>query len=232
MGLLNVFFSPEKVFAAQAEKPQWLLPLIATVIVILIVTVAVGQLFDMGAYAREMLESNEFIAQRLTPEQIEQQAEAAGSTAAKIRNAIVAPLTNCLGVVIVAGILFGLTAIVDAGTTFKKVLAVAGHSAFAYAVVSGFGGVLVLLIMGDTSGADIQNLVKLNPTLFLDKTTASKALYSLAASFDLLSFWQFFLLGLGLSKVSAKLSLGKALGLVAVPWAVWILGKMGIAMIF
>jgi ABC-type multidrug transport system fused ATPase/permease subunit len=232
VGLVTVFFSPEKLFAEQAEKPKWVLPLIASMIVVLIVSVAIGQLFDMGAYVREKMESNPFVAQRLTPQQIEEAAQQANSQSAKIRSAVIAPLVNGAGILIVAGILVGLAMIVDAGTTFKKVLAVAAHSAFAYGVVSGFGGVLVLLIMGDTTGVDIQNIVKLNPTLFLDPTETSKWLYSIATSLDLLSFWQFFLLGLGLSKVSAKLPLGKALGLVAVPWVVWILIKMAIAIVF
>lgn len=232
MGLLNVFFSPEKLFAEQAEKPSWVLPLIASVIITAIVVASVGQLFDAGAYVREQIESNAFLAQRLTPEQIEQQVQNATSPAAKVRNAIIAALVTGVGIVVVAGLLFGLAMIADAGTTFKKVLAVAACSSFAYGLVSGLGSVLVLLLMGDTSGADPQNIVKLNPTLFLDPGDTSKALYSIASSLDLLSFWQFFLLGLGLSKVSAKLPLGKALFLVAIPWVVWILVRMGLAMLF
>jgi hypothetical protein len=41
-----------------------------------------------------------------------------------------------------------------------------------------------------------------------------------------------FLLGLGLSKISNRMSIAKGLVIVLIPWAVYVLGKAGIATLF
>ena len=232
MGLLTVFYAPEKLFAEQGKEGKWLLPLVAGMIATVVFFLISASMIDFGAIAREQIESMPRVAEAMGPEKINEAVQSARSPAAKIRNAILAPVMGAVGVLIIAGLLFGLAAMVDAGTTFRRVLTVSAYASFAYGLVSGLGGVLVLVMMGDTTGVDVYNLVKLNPTLFLDRTTTSKPLYSLAASLDLLSFWRLFLLGLGLSKVSARLSIGKGVALAAAPWALWILLKMGWAAIF
>jgi hypothetical protein len=232
LGLLTVFYAPEKLFAEVGETGKWVLPFVASLLIAALISIATTNMIDMSAYVRAELESNRLASQYLTQQQIDQAARDAASPGAKMRGYIMAPVITGVVLLIMAGVLLGLSMIVDAGTSFKKVLSVCAYSGFAYSVVGGLGGIVALKMMGDTSTADLYNLVKLNPTLFMDQATASKPLYSLASSLDLLSFWRIFLIGLGLSKVSKKLSLGKGLGLAIVPWAAYVLGKMGWAAIF
>lgn len=232
MRLLQVFYAPEELFAGLGKTASWRLPFIAYILLTLVMTFANTSLVDQGSVLRAQLESSPRIAEQLGQEQIDQMAREANSPAARIRACIVAPISSAAMALIVAGVFFGLAQIVSAGTTYKKILAVTAYSLFAYGLVAGAAGLIVLLIMGDPSGAEMTNLVKLNPTLFMDRASVSKALYSIASSLDLLSFWMIFLLGLGISKVSAGMSLTKGLIIVIIPWVVYVLGKAGIASLF
>jgi hypothetical protein len=67
--------------------------------------------------------------------------------------------------------------------------------------------------------------------MVLVKTTASKALYALAKSLDLFTFWTMFLLAAGFGAASKRSAGGAAMGVV-LPWAVIVLGKVAWAAIF
>ncbi len=232
MGLLEVFYAPEKLFAEVGKTASWRLPFIAGMLLALVIAFANSALIDPGSIVRAQLESNPRIAEQLGQERIDQMVRDANSPAAKIRGYVLAPVMSAVIALILAGIFFGLSQIASAGTTYKKILGVTAYSSFAHGLVAGIGGMVVLKMMGDTSGADMFNLIKLNPTLFMDKAATSKALYSIASSFDLLSFWMIFLLGLGISKVSVKMSLTKGLTIVLIPWVIYVLGRAGIASLF
>lgn len=232
MGLLTVFYSPETLFEEVGRTGKWLLPFLAAMLVAAVITVLTVNSIDMSVAVREQLESNPRVVQALGQEKIDQIARDANSPRQKTISSVSAPVVAAIVNLIVAGILLGLMMVFDAGTSYKKVLSVCAYCGFAYGLVAGAGGLIVLKMMGDTGGVDMYNLIKLNPTLFLDRATTSKALYSMAGSLDLLSFWRIFLTGLGLSKVSPKLGLAKGLAIVIIPWAVYVLGKMGWAAIF
>jgi hypothetical protein len=58
-------------------------------------------------------------------------------------------------------------------------------------------------------------------------------MYSLASSLDLFVFWTIFLMATGIKAAAGKkLSFGGALCAVALPWAVFILGKAALAGVF
>ncbi|MGA2325909.1 MAG: YIP1 family protein [Bryobacteraceae bacterium] len=232
LGLLTVFYEPEKLFEEVGKNGKWLLPLLAALLTAVAITALTVYTIDMSPAVRTELESSPRIVQALGQEKIDEIVSNANSPRQKLMSCGGALVMSGLAVLVVAGVLFGLAQITDAGTSFKNVLAVSAYSSFAYGLVVGLGGWIVLMRLGDTSGVDMRNLVNLNPTLFLDRASTSKALYSLASSLDLLSFWRVFLLGLGLSKITPKMSLAKGLTLVILPWAVYVLLKVGWAAIF
>jgi hypothetical protein len=224
-----VLYEPEKVFAEIKEIPKgaWVLPMVALVLLSIVGMYAVIHMIGPDTYFRLQIEASPRAAQ-MTPEQIEQ---AAGS-------GFVSGLTYTMGVaapplllLIVAGVLFGLTQMMDGATTYGKVLAVCGYSNFVYFLVMTLMSVLIVAVSADRSTLDVQALVKMNPTIFMDKATTSKALYSLAGSLDLLSVWLMFLLALGLTKVS-RLKMSKAWTVVLIPWVLYVLVKAGLAAIF
>ena len=188
LGLLTVFYEPDKLFDEVGKNGKWLLPLLAALLTAVALTALTVYTIDMSAAVRTELESNPRVVQALGQEKIDEIVGNANSPRQKLMSCGGALVMSGLGLLVIAGVLFGLTQIADAGTSFKKVLAVTAYSSFAYGLVVGLGGWIVLMRLGDTSGVDMRNLVNLNPTLFLDRASTSKALYSLASSLDLLSF--------------------------------------------
>jgi hypothetical protein len=67
---------------------------------------------------------------------------------------------------------------------------------------------------------------------FLSPESTSKAVMSLAKSIDLFSMLSMALLAIGYAAVSRKLTFGKALGAVVVPWILFVLCKMGWSAMF
>ncbi len=232
MSLIEIFYSPGKVFEAQREKPNWWLPMLLCVALSLLSTVMVMNMVGMGTIVRNQLEQSA-AGRQMSPEQLDK--VVAASETSKLQKTIAyvaAPVTSVIALVVVAGILMGLLQMTSAGARFPQVLAVVGFSWWAYSVVALILAFIVLKSMPDYAGVDFQNLVVLNLSPLLDKATASKPLYRLVASFDLLTFYAIFLMGLGLSTVSARLTLKKGILLVAIPWLVYVGIKVGLAAIF
>ncbi len=233
MGLLRVFYAPEKVFAELPQDRAWVVPVVAVLILALLSSTAVINLVGMETITRMQIESNPRMAEQLGPQKIDDMAREAGaSTVRKVLAYAAGVVFTGVIVLIIAGVLLGLMHIADVPARFGRVLAVCSYSYFAYALVTGVMSVAILAATSDYTGMDLQALVRLNPTLFLDKTTTNKALYSVLNSLDLLTFWAIFLIALGLSKIGPKLRLGKAIALVIAPWAVFVIGKAGLAMVF
>jgi hypothetical protein len=92
---------------------------------------------------------------------------------------------------------------------------------------------LTLLVMGlkDDWNLDPRTVLQANVSLFLDRATTSKALYSLAESLDLFSFWILGLLAAGYGVANRKTTGWAVPGVVAV-WAAYVLGKVGLAAVF
>lgn len=235
MRLIRVFYEPEKVFAEikDAQKGVWMLPLIATLLISFLTTFTFLSMIGLETITRNQLEASPRVTQSLGQERIDQMAREAGaSTARKVVTYATAVAASAISMLLVAAILFGLAQMMDAGTTYGKVLAVCCYSFFAYGLVTGIMSIAIIAATSDYSGLDLGSLIKTNPAIFLDKSTTSRPLYSLLSSLDLLSFWLIFLLGLGLSKVGPKLKLSRALTLVIIPWVVWVLGRAGLAALF
>lgn len=231
MGLLEVFYAPEKLFEEVGKTSQWRLALIAVLLLTVATTIARSFVVSPGDMVRSQIEGTR-VAEQLGPEKIEQMVHDANSTSGQVRTYASGIIGAIVITLIVAALLFGLAQIASAGTSYKKILSVTAYSSFAYGLVANFGGIIVLGMMSDPVGAEMTNLIKLNPTLFMDKAATSKALYSIASSFDLLSFWMIFLLALGISKVSVRMSLAKGVIIVLIPWVLYVLAKAGIATLF
>jgi hypothetical protein len=67
---------------------------------------------------------------------------------------------------------------------------------------------------------------------FLDRATTNKALYSIASSVDIFSFGLLFLMALGLSKVSKRLSIAQSAATVGALWFVYVAAKAGLSLFF
>jgi hypothetical protein len=231
VGLLRIFYAPEKVFAEDAKLGKWILPFFAALLVAVLMQAIMINMIGMENLTRIGIEMNP-MASQMTQEQIDAAIQAANAPWRKALQYGMGAIGMGFSLLLVSAVLLGLMHMADAATSFKKVLTVCAYSFFATAFAGAVLTAIILAGMPDYSGLELTNLVKLNPTIFLDKSTAPKALYSFATSMDLMSFWAIFLMGLGLSHTVPKMKLSKGIIIVVIPWAVYVLGKSAIAAMF
>ena len=78
---------------------------------------------------------------------------------------------------------------------------------------------------------DPRNLVLSHLGVLVDQTE-SPVLFTLSASFDLVTFYNLFLWSLGVSIICGRRAgFGTGLGAVVVLWALWVIAKTGFAML-
>ena len=76
----------------------------------------------------------------------------------------------------------------------------------------------------------MKNPLMFNPGAFMDPTTASKGLYSVASALDLFTIWKLVLIGIGVKAAGGRnLSTGGAMTAVFLPWALWVICAAGFA---
>lgn len=224
---LGALIGPKNTFVDIDRKPRFLFPLVVWTVLSLMVTFAIQQRLGVDRLVRQGIEQSSRASQ-LSPEQVDQAVERSRTivTGLMWAGALVAPTVLALVVSLIYLVLLNL---MEAGVNFQKVLGVTTH-AFVPAMV---GAVLTLIVvfLKDPEEINIQNPLGSNLAIAMDPHASSKALYALAGSIDLFSFWTLALLALGFSVISKKFSFKTSAILVAIPWIVYVLGKVGLAAI-
>jgi hypothetical protein len=232
--LLRIFYAPEQVFSELPDKGGgWVVPFVAVLLVALLSTVMIVNMIGIETIVKTQLESSPRLAAQMDHKKIDEVArQAAESPARKVLTYVSPPIASAFVLCIMALVLLGIMQLADAPAPLTRILAVCSYAQFAYHAVTLVMGVIILSMLTDRSGINLNDLVRLNPTLFLDKTSTSRFLYSALSSVDLLSFWAIFLTALGLTKSVSKLRMGKALAIVIAPWALWVVARSSLAMLF
>jgi hypothetical protein len=141
---------------------------------------------------------------------------------------VIGQVAPWIGVVVLGAVLLFVYRFFYSGSfSFTQSLSVVAWQAFALALVSVPLILIVLAAKGDWN-VDPATAVGANLTLLFEKGQTAKWLYSLAGSIDLFSFWSMFLLASGYGVLVRKPTSGALWGVV-IPWAIWVLGKVGIA---
>jgi len=227
----KVFYAPERLFPEVGKLVSWPVPLVATAVVAVLSVAIITNMVGMSTIVRTQLESNPAVARQLSPEKIDELARQADTPVRRALAYVAAPVSSAVGIVIVAGILLALVIVSGSRAGFAHVLTVCAYAFFLHNVVVLAGSAIALSLMSDYEGVDVSRLMTLSPVIFMDKS-GSRALLSLAASIDLLSFWVIFLIALGLTNVAERVSLAKAIVLVLIPWAALVAVKAGWAALF
>ena len=230
-GLWNIFFSPGEAFTG--GKRAWLIPLLATVLLVTVSSALLVTVVGLETLTRAQLESNPRIADQLGPDGIDTAARDAGrSQVRKILSYVMPPVAVVLVMMAVSAILLGLFLMSGAATTFGSVFTATAWSWYATSLIALLLSAVVLLSAPDYEGLDFQNLVALNPTMFIDRGSVPGALYAVLSSLDLLTFYGIALLAFGVSKLSRGLSFGKSAAVVVVGWLLWVAAKAGFSALF
>ncbi len=132
---------------------------------------------------------------------------------------------------IMAGLLIAFSMMTSRPPGFGTMLAMVGLAFFPYILVTTLMNWMTLALSPDPTSLDFRNLLATNVGAFMNKNETSKGLYSVMTSLDILSFVEIFLLSLGFSKVT-KAGLGFGLAAVLALWALYVIAKMGLSMVF
>jgi len=231
-GLLTIFFSPADTFDNAGPRP-WLVPMIASALLALTLNIMVIQIMGMGTIVRNQLESNTKLADQMGPEKINEAVQRAENSSVQKNISYAAALCGIpLVLAVLAGITFGALAITGASTRYSAVLGASAWATYAVMVVTTIGSAAFLSMTKDFSGVDPRGMLMLNAGAFLDKSTTSPVVRALASGFDLVAFWSMFLQIVGLQRLSQRVSLGQAAGVVITLYVLYVAGKAGWAAMF
>jgi hypothetical protein len=227
--LMGIFISPGETLADVARKPDFVAPLIAGVLGAIAVTETMLWKIGMERIVRTSIEQSGR-ASSMSPEQMDQ----AVRQGARI-GAISAHIVGIVGVPIALLIFAGLGLLIvnlifGARMKFKTVF-----SLICYAnLVSLLGALMALavILFGDPDHFNAQNPVPANVGFFLNPLEVSKPLYALASSADIFTIWFLILVAVGLADAAEHKVKPLPIFLVyAGFWMIWILVKVGLAMV-
>lgn len=227
--MTGVLFSPKETFADIVRRPTWIAP----VVVVCVLSIAVVALFGQRVGWRSTIEkqfANNSRIQQMTPEE-RQAALERGVKAAPYYGYVFSVLGAVIGVLLIAGIYLGMfNGMAGAELNFKAALGIVTHSWMPF-VIQGLLAFPVIFLR-DPSTIDVNHLVASNLGALLP-IDSSKWLMSLGTSLDIFTFWTLYLLAVGFSVSNRKkISVGKALVLVLIPWVFFVCLKMGLAALF
>ena len=224
--LIDLYFSPAEAFANLLRKPSFLVPLAVHVALSLAFTGIWLQKVDARAFMKARLEESPRASQ-LPPERMEAIITQQESWLPRISwvSGVLAPMVIAFGL---GGIfLFAVRFFYASDVNYKQALTIVTAS-FATLALLTTPLLLTVLALKDDWTIPPQEALQANVTLFLEKATAPKWLWALGGSLDLFSFWLIFLLATGFGAAS-KRSWSWALPGIVVPWALFVICKVGLS---
>jgi hypothetical protein len=227
--LIDVYFSPREAFTRIVRNPSFLLPLVGYVILVLGFTGIWMSRMDAREFMKVQIEESGQ-ADRIPAEQreaiIEQQAKWMPVFAW-----VMGPVGVAVTLLAIAGaLMFIYRFFYSSEVTFRQAFTIVTWIFFAVGLVTTPLLLLVLQLKGDWN-INPQEAIQANLGLLLEKSSAAKPLWALLSSIDLFSLWMSFLLAVGFGVASRKPT-GSAIWGVAVPWAIFVLLKVGWSAIF
>jgi Yip1 domain len=230
--LFRIFYAPGAVFAGIPEKPRWHAPFVSTLILSCLASALVVNSIGMENLVRKQLQSRPQLVEQLGREKIEEIARQANAPARQVSAYISSILGAGVIILVVAAILSALLALTGARAGFRNVFSVTAYSYFAYYSVLLILSALTLFVISDKESIDPDNMLPSHAGAFLDRATTNRALFSIASSLDLFSFGLLFLMALGLSKVSERVTFAHSTAVVVGIWTVYVAAKAGISLLF
>ncbi len=175
-------------------------------------------------FMRHQFETNERM-QQMPPEQRERVLEQSVKLAAGFGYAG-AILGVPVSILLISAVLLGVfNGLAGAELRFRQAFSITTYASLPSVLAAVLG--MIVMRFKNPEDFDLQNPVPLNLGAYLDPTSTSKFLHTIAGSLDLLSIWVILLLALGFSTAAKAVSYRRALILVILPWAAYVLIKAG-----
>jgi hypothetical protein len=220
----GVFFSPTRTFESIARRPTWIAPVILWVLCSLAVSAVLLPRMDYEKMTKERLEKSG----RTVPEEQVQSIVERQKKFGPVFGYFLAVAIPILISLLTAVILWGSFRAFGWDTSYPQSLGVTTH-AFLPGVL---GSLLLLPLIARQDRMDpsaMGDLLRSNLGFLVERD--SKALHALLGSLDIFSFWTLALMTVGFA-AAAKVRRGKAAGILVTLWAIYVLGKAGLAAIF
>lgn len=215
--LLNLYFNPVDVFKQLNEKPDWVIPVIITLVIILILTMVALPKVIIPEQSKRIMEMD-----RLTEEQKEIAAGRLEGVQPYITTPIGVIVFSFILIFVKSGILFLIFSIFGEKTIFKKVLAIVSYS-FLTGVPEVILKTSLMLIKGSTR-------VYTGLALLSTNLGVKSPIFRLLERIDIFTIWHLCLISLGLA-VIYKINYKKSFTIVFGLWLLWILLQFGLAFV-
>ncbi len=247
----HIFLEPSRCFKGLNKRPRFAIPLVLSILVVSATYFVLYSRIDMARVTRENIQLSSF-ADRLSEEQIDNQVKSVaryGKVMAMVSPVIKVPFYVLLiSGLIVLGIFVtgdeisvGLNPSGDearvrgmssapsgGGSAFSKVLAVTTASMFFYWVVKGVLSSAVVLAAADPDSINVANPVFTNPAGLVD-SSESRIFYGFLSQIDVLVFYTIFLIGLGISKITVRGSMGRGVMIIGFWYVLYTLLQTGLS---
>jgi len=219
--LTGIFFSPGKAFADIARRPRWWVPVLLIAILGTVYINAFTQRVGWESVIRKALEQTPN-GQNMTAEQ-RQQAITVGARIYQYFGYGGSAVGTLFYIFIVAVImLFLFDTLMSAGVGLKRMMAIVAYSCLPMLIQTALS--MVVLFLKDPEEFDLQNPLMFNVGAFLSRESPA-ALRAVGSSIDFFSIWIMILIAIGVSTAARKISFGKALAGVMLPWLLFVILK-------
>ena len=226
----GALFNPMTTFEDVARRPSWIVPVILLTVISLATIAVFSQRVGWERVVKQQVERSPRAAERMAAMKPEQRQQAIEQSVKlyQIIGYVAAAIEFFIIVVVLALALMGaVNLFCGASVRYITSMAVVAH-AYMPSLVSGLLAIVILFLKNPDT-VDVEHIVASNLGALVGSDWP-RWLVSLASSVDLFAFWRIALLAIGFSAASPKkVTVGKALGIILVVYAVYALAAAGLA---
>jgi len=228
----NTLVAPSKTFEDIRRNASWWVPWLLAGIFGTVSFVLFLKKIDVEQFVRDQIASSPSQSQAFDslPKDQQNQRIAISVKVTRFTPYLIPIFTLLAGLIGAAILMATFNFVHEAAVPYTRSLAIVFYAGLPN-IITALLAIITLMTASDMEGRNPRNLVATNPAYFMDYHNASKFLYGMAGSLDIITIWVIILVGIGFKVNSAKpkLSTGTAIVTVFSLYIVWrlIVSSMG-----
>ena len=230
--IINTLVAPSKTFEDIRRNASWWVPWLLAGIFGTVSFVLFLKKIDVEQFVRDQIASSPSQSQAFEslPKDQQNQRIAISVKVTRFTPYLIPIFTLLAGLIGAAILMATFNFVHEAAVPYTRSLAIVFYAGLPN-IITALLAIITLMTASDMEGRNPRNLVATNPAYFMDYHNASKFLYGMAGSLDIITIWVIILVGIGFKVNSAKpkLSTGTAIVTVFSLYIVWrlIVSSMG-----